>query len=293
MSNLPPEDDVATRPVPASYTEQEAMASRRTAPREILLLLMLLLILLLIAVATGRGMLIRFSGSNAPNTIASPVPSRIPSGQGNTQLPNRDQLADAGRPDPGAKPAVCSPPGAAQQVSLTFRDYYQQYGGIDTFGRPISQELLVNGRPIQWFERARLEYWPQNAPGYTIQGGLIGVLFTSKITFPKPAPFVSRPGARYFTETGHSLSEPFLSFWEQHDFAVFGYPISEVLLERLPQDGPQETHRVQYFERARLEYYPEQDERPVQIGLLGSALCLANSQPNITSLIQPTPVPQT
>jgi hypothetical protein len=292
MSNQPPDDD-ARRSAPASYTEKEAMDARRTSPREILLLLMLLLVLLLIAVATGRGMLIRFSAPNGPSSAAPAVPSRIPNIQGNALQPTREQLADAGRPDPGAKPAVCSPPGPAQQVSQTFHDYYQQYGGMDTFGRPISPELVVNGRAIQWFERARLEAWPQNPPSHAIQGGLIGVQFTDRIVFPKQAPFVSRPGARYFAETGYGVSEPFLSFWEQHDFAVFGYPISGEVDERLPQDGPQETHRVQYFERARLEYHPEQPDRPVQIGLLGSALCLANSRPNIVSLMQLTPVPQT
>jgi hypothetical protein len=29
----------------------------------------------------------------------------------------------------------------------------------------------------------------------------------------------------------------------------------------------------------------------IRIGLLGSALCLADSKPNITNLLRPTPVP--
>jgi hypothetical protein len=51
--------------------------------------------------------------------------------------------------------------------------------------------------------------------------------------------------------------------------ASFGYPISEELREVNQADG--KTYTVQYFERARLEYHPENAGTPyvVQLGLMG------------------------
>ena len=129
-------------------------------------------------------------------------------------------------------------------------------------------------------------------PPYDIQGNLIGVLFTRGIQFPKQTAFVSQPGIRYFAETGHGVREPFLSYWEQHGgLLIFGFPISDEVQERLPGDAPNQVHTVQYFERVRLELHSDQSTSVVQIGLLGSALCLADSKPDITNLVRPTPVP--
>jgi hypothetical protein len=80
-------------------------------------------------------------------------------------------------------------------------------------------------------------------------------------------------GARFFPETGHNLSGPFLSYWEANGgLAVFGYPITEERLERNAADG--EEYTVQYFERNRFELHPEQAGTPfeVQLGLLGRQL---------------------
>jgi hypothetical protein len=277
-------------------SEDEAMLARRTSPKQILLLLMLLLVILLIAVAAGRGVLIRFPGAGG-STSPSPTLSPIIGGQNGSQAQgaNHPDLAgqstdgnstqsNAGNPSP-----ACSPPGAAQQISSRFLNYYNQYGGMQTFGRPISTEINNGGHFMQWFERARLEEWPElSSTRYLIQGGRVGVEFTQGIAFPKQTFFVNRPGIRYFAETGHGVRDPFLSFWLQDGgLDVFGYPISDEVNEEL-DDG--QLHLVQYFERARLEYHPASDQQ-IQIGLLGHALCLGNSRPKIVVPAQPTAVP--
>ena len=62
----------------------------------------------------------------------------------------------------------------------------------------------------------------------------------------------------YFLESGHTLGGHFRAFWEQHEgVAKLGYPISEELMERNPLDG--QERKVQYFERAVLEYHPEHE----------------------------------
>jgi hypothetical protein len=263
----------------------EAEAAPFRSPREIVLLVMLLLVLLLIAVATGRGLLIRPGAAGGSGAAVQPLPTRI------SQNRPESESGNGANVNAGQQP-VCSPPGGPQQISSRFRPHYDQYGGLEIFGRPISPELLISGRPSQWFERALLEFWSEHAPPYDIQGELLGVIFTRGIVFPKQTPFVSRPGLRYFAETSHGVREPFLSFWEQRGgLMIFGYPISDEVQERLPEDLPNQTHTVQYFERVRLELHIEQSAPVIRIGLLGSALCLADSKPNITNLLQPTPVP--
>lgn len=54
------------------------------------------------------------------------------------------------------------------------------------------------------------------------------------------------PDAVYFSQTGHNLAEPFLSFWRDNGRSAFiGDPISEEIREN--------GRAVQYFEKARLE----------------------------------------
>jgi peptidoglycan/xylan/chitin deacetylase (PgdA/CDA1 family) len=60
-----------------------------------------------------------------------------------------------------------------------FRDYWQRHGGLDIFGYPISEEFTENGYTVQYFERARFEYHPENQPPWDILGGLLGDLVMS------------------------------------------------------------------------------------------------------------------
>jgi hypothetical protein len=71
---------------------------------------------------------------------------------------------------------------------------------------------------------------------------------------------------------------------------VLGYPISDQVQEMLPD---KQIYTVQYFERGRIEYHPQQAGTPfeMQLGLLGRALYLNDSKPNIIRPAQPTPVP--
>lgn len=68
---------------------------------------------------------------------------------------------------------------------------------------------------------------------------------------------------QYFPESGHTLAEPFLSYWQATPDAlrILGYPISEPFIEESFTE-PGQFFRVQYFERAILEERPAQRERP-------------------------------
>lgn len=177
-------------------------------------------------------------------------------------------------------------------IDPLFRTYWQQNGGLRIFGKPISPLLEQNGRKFQWFERSRLEYWPEYAgTPFVVQPGRVGVEFTEGRDFPKQEFFVNRPGLRYEAVTEHGIRGSFLDFWEQNGGVdTFGYPISDELFEKLPEDGA--IHTVQYFERARFELHPNSPDQ-VQLGLLGTALYGQGSKPDIIDPVRPTAVPLT
>jgi lipoprotein-anchoring transpeptidase ErfK/SrfK len=70
----------------------------------------------------------------------------------------------------------------------------------------------------------------------------------------------------YFQQTGHHVSGAFLRYWwNQGGLDIFGFPLTE----KFEVNGVE----TQYFERARFEYYPDNDANfRVLLGHLGRAL---------------------
>ena len=129
-----------------------------------------------------------------------------------------------------------------------FLDFWRANGQVLIFGYPITEEIIEQGRIVQYFERARFEYHPELAGTmWEVQLSLLGrELTASRNLAPVAEP---QNGSRFFPETGHTLAGEFRSYWERRGgLRIFGYPISE----ELEEDG----RIVQYFERARLEYDP-------------------------------------
>ena len=161
-------------------------------------------------------------------------------------------------------------PQVGHNLSDEFLRYWQSYGGLTIFGYPLTEAFTENGYLVQYFERNRFEYHPENSPPYDVLLGRLGADYTAGKGYSRVQPFVSGPNHRFFPETGHSLSNAFLGYWERNGgLALFGYPISEEIREVSPTDGKEYT--VQYFERARFEYHPEYKgtDGEVLLGLLG------------------------
>ena len=163
-------------------------------------------------------------------------------------------------------------------VSGSFLDYWENNGGLYIYGYPITgeiQDVSTDGNTYltQYFERAIFEYHPEYAgTKYQVLLRLLGLIQSQSRAFdPAPEPHSDTPGRRYFPYYGgHSLSGVFLRYWESHGgLPVFGYPLSEPFYEVSPTDG--QTYLVQYFERNRFEYHPENAGTPFEVllGLLG------------------------
>ncbi|MBN9392045.1 MAG: S8 family serine peptidase [Chloroflexi bacterium] len=159
-----------------------------------------------------------------------------------------------------------------------FKDYWVAKGGLPIFGMPISEEFQENGLTVQYFERAILEYHTEFASTrQEIQPRLVGTAAAKNLAdqpaFKRLADTGKIPTvpatAEYFDTTGHSLDGIFKTFWESNGgLALFGYPISEPFKVT---DADGKARLTQYFERCRMDYFPEQEGTPyvIQLGLLG------------------------
>ena len=158
-------------------------------------------------------------------------------------------------------------PETGHNVQGAFLDYWNTRGQLDIFGYPISEEFTEGGRTVQYFQRVRMEWHPQNPDPWKVQLGLLGEALHGPADPPVPnwvTPW--NPRARYFPMTGHIVTEGFLAFFDQRGGVdIFGYPLTEAQM-----DG---GAVVQWFQRAKMEWHPANPNPwKVQLALLGSMI---------------------
>ena len=123
-------------------------------------------------------------------------------------------------------------------------------------GYPLTEEIIVDGWRVQYFEKGRLEYHPENEAAYRVTVGWLGDLLNRRRP-PLPPPVIPGNDAsntRYYSNTGHTLSGDFLHYFDTHGGSVqFGLPISEPFLVngQLAQD----------FQSARFFWTPQSTQR--------------------------------
>jgi hypothetical protein len=178
-------------------------------------------------------------------------------------------------------------PETGYRVTGVFLAYWEQNGALPVFGYPLSEQRVENGRTIQYFERARFELNPdQSRPAYRVLLGRVGAeLFAQQPRGPEeqaPSPlgecaYIAAINVVCDQEPGRG----FLSYWRSHglafdgqagfsfaeSLALFGYPITTAYL----YTDANGTRVVQWFERARFEWYPASPEPYiVLLGRLGA-----------------------
>ena len=166
-------------------------------------------------------------------------------------------------------------PVTGHTVSGEFLTFWQNNGGLAVFGYPLSDVVVENGRAVQYFERQRFEYHPENKAPFNILLGLLGHQKAQNNNLLDTQPFMAHPANSptrdqciFFSETGHYLCYGFRNYWETHglDFGdsgvsyreslmLFGYPISDEFTD------PQTGMTVQYFQRAVFEYHPDNPQQ--------------------------------
>jgi hypothetical protein len=194
-------------------------------------------------------------------------------------------LSELWEPWPHSTPAAAAPLVGAGHCFAevpyclrgVFAAYWDTHGGLDSLGYPITTEVKenINGTEytVQYTQRARMEYHPENQPPHDVLLGLLGNTLVeprlNEVPF-RPTPPINQPGYQYFGVTQHNVGPPFLQYWNANGgLPVFGLPRSEGFQESNKTD--QHSYLVQYFERNRIEYHPENRATRYEylLGLLG------------------------
>jgi hypothetical protein len=208
--------------------------------------------------------------------------------------------SDAAARNPGEVPDTRPPftsrlyPETGHYAMNSFKVFWDNTpNALFVLGYPISQPFIEESftNPgefyrVQYFERAVLEEHPENyGSQYYILGRLMGnqiIRERDNEEFFRP---VGNPGDGTWDEfTGHTLRNdpaPFREFWQNSGaLAVFGRPKSEQFQEVNQADG--KTYWVQYFERQRMEWHPDEPDPRYRIllGLLGNEYRDANHKNN-------------
>jgi hypothetical protein len=203
-----------------------------------------------------------------------------------------------------AQNALCFPENPMiRECIVSFRGYWQQNGGLQIFGYPISPEQpernAESGRThvVQWFERNRFEAHPENRAPYDVLLGRLGadrLIQIGRSWQAEGREADPKAGCLWFEQTGHNVCDQdlrgataadrgFKSYWQaegladprldayQRSLALHGLPLTEARMEVNPTDG--KTYLTQWFERGRFEWHPANPPGArVLLGLLGNEM---------------------
>ncbi|MBN2391942.1 MAG: hypothetical protein JXR84_14535 [Anaerolineae bacterium] len=146
-------------------------------------------------------------------------------------------------------------------VKDEFLVYFRKYGELEIFGYPLTEQFVDQGLLVQYFQKARMEWHPENPVPYKVQLGLLG----DELKYRQPSVSEPTPRSRrkvFFPATGHTVSYAFLDFFNENGgIDIFGYPITEMYFE--------EGQIVQYFQRLKLQWQPNDPANAVVIDNLG------------------------
>jgi lipoprotein-anchoring transpeptidase ErfK/SrfK len=189
-------------------------------------------------------------------------------------------------PPPGFSwnpPTTVYIPETGQAIDGVFLDAWREWGGVQSWGNPITPEFEENGHIVQYYDFGRFEYHPEN-PGGVVQFGELGeqmqpfllrrasgsgsnaaneAALAARAWVPLDKAKV-RPDSetwRYVAETGHGVAGAFKTFWEATGGA--GY-LGNPLTEPYKIDGV--TYQV--FERGKLQQPSGEQPALVPVGKL-------------------------
>jgi hypothetical protein len=133
------------------------------------------------------------------------------------------------------------------------------------FGAPITEQFtdIPSGRVIQYFQRARFEYYPENPANQRVKLSAVGQHVFQHSKLEGKLDIFTPIGCRSYADTGFSLCYAFLEFFDENGGeSIFGKPVSPFVFYN--------GRIVQYFERARFDWFPENpDGQKVVMAELG------------------------
>jgi hypothetical protein len=91
-------------------------------------------------------------------------------------------------------------PETGHTVSYAFLDFFNKNGGIDIFGYPITEMYFEEGQIVQYFQRLKLQ-WQPNDPGNAVIVGNLGEIYVNMYGHRMPPEALRRADARPDTIT--------------------------------------------------------------------------------------------
>ena len=129
-------------------------------------------------------------------------------------------------------------------VRDAFRARWEANGGPALNGYPLTAErieTLEDGLPyiVQYFERVRMEYHPENtAPSDVLLGQFGRRILAERAGRESDPPTGPSGDGTFYPETEHNIIGAFLAYWRGHGgLTQFGYPLTESFRERLEDEG--------------------------------------------------------
>lgn len=189
-------------------------------------------------------------------------------------------------------------------IGEPFKDIWLKNNGPENFGLPVGpmrSQMINNEQHIsQEFERTRMDFFPtREAPNNLILARVGAEWLDANISQLMPLPVVHynlfQPGwatCEKFSAESPDVCGPFLKYYLENGIHIdelpyvhpaerktrFGLPLTPAMT--MVQNN--ETRIVQVFERARLEWYPDdQFNKPVKIGTVVNEMITAG-QPRST-----------
>lgn len=157
-----------------------------------------------------------------------------------------------------------------QVLGGVFLEAWDDLGGINRTGMPVTPAVLQGDKWVQWFEFSRLEV-PDNARNIeNVSFAPAGALYAEKIGYRRWHPAFqpvagAGEGARYFEDTRHSLANAMLNAWSSNDYEnTFGKPISE--------EFKVGELVYQFFERGAFTWSEGDGVVPVPVGILDATV---------------------
>ena len=152
-------------------------------------------------------------------------------------------------------------PETGHNVHGAFLTFYRARNGTENFGMPLTEAFWERDRIVQYFERARLEFRPENPEPYRVQLGLLGEQYgiTDLPIKSQAIPPANNPNFRYFPDSGQMLSFAIKEYFDKSGGVdILGYPVSGLRFES--------GSFVQYFQRQRVVWNPA-DQGPNKVRL--------------------------
>ena len=111
----------------------------------------------------------------------NPDPYKVQLGLLGDELGFREPPISPSQIPPAGHPNKRYFPETGHTVALAFLAFYDNNGGLDVFGYPITEwGIEPNGRFVQYFQRGKMEWYPENPQGQRVQLGMLGTIYAEQ-----------------------------------------------------------------------------------------------------------------